>query len=160
MGGCRVVSGPVISVLINQGLLSEVEGLKVLATVAVSAIYQPKEAALGRICVAPCIAVLLNEFFDREVTSTDPDDDLIFLDLHEHSFLAVLVNTLGFSLKAHLVADIVGHVVDEISQLLIQGIVLYWVIDECIFRDVGIVFQLDDDVVESLDLPISIFQVL
>ena len=47
VGGCRIVSGAVISVLINQCLLSEVEGLKVLATVAVPAIYQAKEAALG-----------------------------------------------------------------------------------------------------------------
>ena len=47
VGGCSIVSGAVISVLINQCLLSEVEGLKVLATVAVPAIYQAKEAALG-----------------------------------------------------------------------------------------------------------------
>jgi hypothetical protein len=47
VGGCCIVSGAVISVLIYQCLLSEVEGLKVLATVAVTAIYQPKEAALG-----------------------------------------------------------------------------------------------------------------
>ena len=47
VGGCRIVSGAVISVLINQCLLGKVEGLKVLATVAVPAIYQAKEAALG-----------------------------------------------------------------------------------------------------------------
>ena len=47
VSGCRIISGAVISVLINQCLLGKVEGLKVLATVAVPAIYQAKEAALG-----------------------------------------------------------------------------------------------------------------
>lgn len=127
---------------------------------AITAIDKAKQAALGRICTAPSVTVLLNELLYCQVSTTYPDDDLVFLNLHEHAFLAILVNSLALSFEPHLVSHIIGHVVNEICQLLVEWVVLNGIVDERVLGDVCVVLQLHDYVMQSLDLAIAVLQVL
>lgn len=96
--------------LLLSHLLGEVEGLVLFALL--SSIYKAVHLLFGRVC-SSSIAVLLYELFNQEVATADTDNDLIFLNLHENSFLAVFIDTLTFSLKAHLISDFEWHAIDE-----------------------------------------------
>ncbi len=87
--------------MINR-LLSEVECLEVFASRAVASVDEAEEFFLLRltislVSVGRAYAVLVDEFFDGEVASSNPNDDLVFLDLHEYALLAVLVNAFLLS---------------------------------------------------------------
>lgn len=133
--------------IINDCFLCEVEGLEVFATVAVTSIYKTEKLLSCRITIhgAGSITVLFKELFYSQIATTYSDNDLIFLNFHEYSFLAILINSFTFSFKAHFVADIIRHTVNEVSELLVQGIIFHRLINEGVFRNIGIVFNLDNN---------------
>ena len=83
---------------INFGFLSEVKSLKVFITWTTSTIDQPIEVLLWLFS----ITILINEFFYCQVASSHSDDNLVSLNLHEHSLLSIFVYSFWLSHKVHL----------------------------------------------------------
>ena len=80
--------------LYRDTLLGEVKCLEVLATLAVPTVNQAKQALPGGISIAASVTVLVYEFLNSEIASAYTNDDLVFLYLHEHTLLPVLVDAL------------------------------------------------------------------
>lgn len=146
--------------LILHSLLCEVESLEVFAPLAAAAVDKTEQSFLGRVGIAPCITILLYELLYCQVATTHSDDDLVLLDLHEYALLAVLIDALRLSLKAHLISHFIGHLVYEKGKLLIKWIVFYRVIDESVVRHISIISYLNNNVVKPLNLKVSLLQVL
>ena len=68
--------------------------------------------------------VLVEELVKREVATSDTDVDFILVDLHVDSLGSELVDALGLSHEHNLELLAVGIVVDILSQLLVDSIVL------------------------------------
>lgn len=68
--------------------------------------------------------MLLNKFVNRHVASTDSEDQVVILDLHDHLTREVVVVAVTVSHKEALHAFIRVSPVDEVSQLGIHGVVL------------------------------------
>ena len=147
-------------VLLQSRLLSEVESFEVFASVATAPVDKTEETTLGRVRAASLVVVLLDEFFNGEIATSYADNDMIFLNLHEDTLLAVLVNAFAFPLEAHFVTEIVRHLVNENSQFLIQGVVFDGMINECIRRNPSVVPDLHDNFMKSFNLCVSLLQVL
>ena len=91
-------------------------------------------------------SVLVQELVDGEEATTDTDVDLVIIDLDHHSLAAELVNALTLAHEHNLQLLALWVVVDVLSNLLVDLIVLY----RDVHRDSRL--QVDDVVLQILDL--------
>ena len=98
--------------ILLDGFLCEVEGLEVLTAVAVTLVDKSEQL----LSVGVSIAVLLYELLNRQIASTNSDNDLVLLYLHEHPLLAILVDSFSFSFKFHIVPHLHWSSVDVLSK--------------------------------------------
>jgi len=97
-------------------------------------------------------SVLVQEFVNGEVPSTNSDLDCIFFDLDGNSLGSELVNTFRFSHEHNLQFGSLRIIVNEFGQLLIDGILLNWDIDS------DSLFQIDDILFQCLDFNFGVLK--
>jgi hypothetical protein len=73
-----------------QSLLGEIESFELFAARTLATVNQTEKFLFAGICVA----ILLNELFNGQITTSNSDNNLVLLDFHEDSLLAILINTL------------------------------------------------------------------
>ena len=95
-------------------------------------------------------SVLVQELIDREETTSDTDLDLVLNTLDHDALSAELVHTLAFTHEHDLELLPVWVVVDVLSKLLVDSVVLDRDVD-CDAR-----LQIDDVLAELLDLVVGL----
>ena len=68
------------------------------------------------------LTVDLNELVDCQVAAAHSDHDRLTLNLHEHSFSLITVNTFRFPLKPHFLPQPKWRFVDIVAQLDVDWI--------------------------------------
>ena len=93
--------------------------------------------------------ILIKELINGEVTSTNTDVDLVFVNSDSDSLGSELVDTIGLSHEHDLQLLSVGEVVDVLSKSNINSVSLNWDVD----GDAGL--QVDDVLLEGVNLELS-----
>jgi hypothetical protein len=74
--------------------------------------------------------MILYELIYSEVTTTNSNDDLIFLKLNKQTFFTICIDTLRFPNEQHACFLVCLVVVDVVSKLAIYGVIL----NGCIYK--------------------------
>ena len=101
-------------------------------------------------------AVDMHKFIHGKITPTNPNHNVLPLNLHKHPSSVVPVDSLRFPLECHATPDRQRLFVDYVCQFLINNVFFYsFVIENFCFN-----LLLLDFFVQSLNLTITYFQVL
>ena len=95
-------------------------------------------------------SVLIQEFIKRKEATTHADLDIVLLNFDWYPFSSELIDSLGLTHKHYLELLTVRVIVDILGQLLVNWIVLDW----NIYGNSR--FQIDDVLLQSLDLGVTI----
>ncbi len=122
---------------VSQVLCCQVECLKLLAVILLCILCIFLHKFLQ---VLPCLKVLsaavnMHKLVHSQVTTTHPDNNIVTLNLHEHSSSMVPVNPLSLSLEGHSTPDRKRLFVDDVLQFLVDSIFLHRFVGAHIFLD-------------------------
>jgi len=99
-------------------------------------------------------SVLIQEFVDGKVSTTNSDVDLVLIHSHRDTLGTELIDTITLSHKHDLKLLSIGEVVDILSKSFVDGVAL----DRDVDGDAGL--QVDDVLLQSLNLELSVLKVL
>ena len=99
-------------------------------------------------------SVLVQEFINWQVSSTNSDFDIVLLDLNSDSLGSKLIDTLSLTHEHNLEFGSLWIVIDELCELLINLVVSDWNINS------NSLLQVNDVLLQSLNLNLCLLELL
>lgn len=140
-----------------QSLLGEIEGFELFAARALATVNQTEKFLFAGIC----IAILFNELFNGQITTSNSDNNLVLFNFHKDSLFTILVDALRFSLELHMISEFNWSIVDVFSKSSVNWIVFDWMVDKDIrWHVLCIGLQLVNHILKMLNFQFSLFKLL
>ena len=99
-------------------------------------------------------SVLVQEFIDRQISSTNSDFDIVLLNFNSNSLGSELIDTLSLTHEHDLEFGPLWIVIDELGELLINLVVSDWNINS------NSLLQVNDVLLQSLNLNLCFLELL